>query len=609
MSRAEPRDGREVRAVRSGVDGLVRLALTEWKLLLGAMVALFVASGGLLLYPRLLAAAVDRGSRSSGDFSPVFLQMCGLSLLLGGAVCLRQALFTVAGERIVKRLREQVYARLLDADIEFFHANQLGDLLNRLTVDVSAVRAAVTTQSGIVARNCVQILGGMVMLVWTSPLLGAVTLLLVSALGGLIVLSGRQSSALVRQGQAAFSNASVIAHEALSEIRTVRAFSADDYERTRYERALERAMHIARRAMWVGEGARGLVSGGSCATSAIVFWIGSHLVQDGRLTTGVLMSFLAYSILVALGLTGLGDVGMTVLQAAGASERVFELLECQPRSSSGSQMPETVHGAIELRGVQFSYRGRREHTALNIEHLFIDAGQSVALVGRSGAGKSTLAALLLRLYEPRHGKILLDGRDVRELDERWFRRQVAIVPQDPPLFSGSVAENIRYARPDASEAEIQAAAKAAGAHDFIAALPDAYRTQVGNCLLSGGERQRIAIARALLRKPKVLVLDEATGALDSENEHILRAVLEKMAGEVTVIIISHRLSTITHVDRIIVLEAGAVVQQGRHDELMRSTGLYRRLVELASRESREGAKRGAAAQVQGRALSAASVTE
>jgi ATP-binding cassette subfamily B protein len=320
----------------------------------------------------------------------------------------------------------------------------------------------------------------------------------------------------------------------------------------------------------------------SYAAAALVFWYGGRLVLQGQMTVGQLTSFLIYTLIVAFSMGGLADLWADFMRATGAAERVFELLDRVPAiPPSGGAQPAVARGAVALAGVHFAYPTRPDMVVLASVDLTIAAGEVVALVGSSGAGKSTVAALLLRFYDPQGGEVLFDGHDVRTLDPRWLRAHIGTVAQEPILFSTTVAENIRYGRPGASDADVEDAARAANAHSFVTGFPERYQTLVGErgVQLSGGQKQRVAIARALLKDPRVLVLDEATSALDAESEHLVREALERLMRGRTTLIIAHRLSTVKGADRVVVLDGGRIVQSGPHNRLVDEDGLYRRLVE------------------------------
>jgi ATP-binding cassette subfamily B protein len=309
---------------------------------------------------------------------------------------------------------------------------------------------------------------------------------------------------------------------------------------------------------------------------------GGRLVAQGAMSVGQLTSFLVYALVIAFSLGALGDLWADFMRAAGAAERVFEIIDRRPTIvSEGGLVPDKAEGLIEMSHVEFAYPARPDVTVLTDLGLRIEPGQVVAVVGSSGAGKSTIAALVSRLYDPRAGAILLDGRDLRDIDPKWLRRQVGVVAQEPILFSSTIADNLRYGKRGASDAELEAAARAANAHDFISRFPDGYETRVGErgVQLSGGQKQRVAIARAILKDPKILILDEATSALDAESEHLVQEALDRLLEGRTTLVIAHRLSTVKNADRVLVLDGGKIVQQGTHAALVAETGLYRKLVE------------------------------
>jgi ATP-binding cassette subfamily B protein len=339
---------------------------------------------------------------------------------------------------------------------------------------------------------------------------------------------------------------------------------------------------LARKRINVAGAFMGVASFAAYAAAALVLWYGGRLVSEGSLTVGGLTSFLVYTLLVGLSLGGLSDLWAELNTASGAAAKVFELLDREPEIplSGGATLPR-IDGKVELKDVSFSYPARRDTHVLRDINLSIRPGELVALVGPSGAGKSTIASLIMRFYDPDKGQILLDGRPLTELDPGWLRRQIAIVSQEPLIFSSSIAENIRYGRADASDEDLYAAAKAANAHDFIMQLPEGYATRVGErgVKLSGGQRQRVAIARAVLKDPRLLVLDEATSALDAESEHLVKEALERLREGRTTLVIAHRLSTVKDADRVLVMDGGRIVQSGKHASLVRQEGLYRRLIE------------------------------
>lgn len=552
-----------------------------------ALGMLFLALGSVmgLLFPQAIRILVDDAlgpGKSLTKVNQAALVLLVVFLVQAAATALRTALFTIAGERVVARLRTDLFSRLLDQEIAFFDQRESGELISRLASDTALLQSAVSVHISMALRLLASVLGGVGFLIYTSP---RVTLLMVAVIPAVAfgaVAYGRRVRKLSREMQDAVAASSAVAAEALAAIRTVRAFAAEANEGARYGSVVERSFQLARRRSIVSSTFMGVVSFASYGAAVLVLWYGGYLVVEGALTIGELTSFLVYTMIVAFSLGALGDLWVEFMKAGGAAERVFEILRRLPAiAPSGGSEPAQVEGRLAFEGVQFSYPARKDAPVLQTIDLAVQPGEVVALVGPSGAGKSTIAAMLLRLYDPDGGRILLDGRDVRELDPGWLRRQIGLVSQEPTLFSSSIAENIRYGRVGATDEEVTAAAKAANAHDFITKFPDGYTTRVGErgVQLSGGQKQRVAIARALLKDPRILVLDEATSALDAESEHLVQEALERLMQGRTTLIIAHRLSTVIGCDRVIVLEAGRIVQSGDHAALVGEEGLYRRLVE------------------------------
>jgi ATP-binding cassette subfamily B protein len=570
---------------------LLLLARPEWPRLAAGVLFLAMGAGASLAYPQFIRLVIDGalgGGAGPGGFSGARLVNAGalamgaLALVQGVAVALRYAAFSLAGERVVTRLRERLFRAILDQEIAFFDAERTGELVSRLSSDTAVLQGAASSQISQVLRSLATAVGGIVLLFLTSRSLTLLMLSVVPAVALGAVAYGRRVRRLSKGVQDALAVAGEVAQEDIAGIRTVRSFDAEEREAARYGAAVGKAYALARRRVLAATTFMGGATVGAYGAMAAVVWWGGRLVVRGDMTAGGLASFLVYTLLVAMSLASLGDVWAEFMRAAGAAERIFAIEDRVPRIPlQGGLAPARAEGRVALEQVQFAYPARPDVPVLRGVDLAVAPGEVVALVGPSGAGKSTVAALVARLYDPTGGAIRLDGHDLRELDPRWLRRQVGAVSQEPVLFSGTIADNIRYGRPGASDAEVEAAARAANAHEFVARFPQGYATEVGErgVQLSGGQKQRVAIARAVLKDPRVLVLDEATSALDAESEHLVHEALERLMEGRATLVIAHRLSTVMGADRVVVLEGGRVVQSGSHGELVEADGLYRRLVE------------------------------
>jgi ATP-binding cassette subfamily B protein len=563
---------------------IMSLARPQARRLLAGTVFLLIASALGLVYPKVIGDIIDQALKA-GDrarIDNIALGMVVVFLLQGMAMAMRYYLFTTAGERVVTRLRQDLFGSLMAQDVGFFDERKTGELTNRLSSDTTVLQNTVSVNISMALRNAAQALGGIALLFYTSPVLTGLMLAIVPVVAVGAVTYGRKVRGLSKQTQDALAAANEVAEESLSGIRTVRSFAAERHEVARYRSAMERAYDIARhRARQSSFFLAGASSAGYLA-SAVVLWYGGRLVLDGKMTVGGLTSFLIYSLMVAVSLGALADLWADFMRASGAAERVFELIDRTPAiPATGGERLASVQGRVEFQEVRFAYPTRLDVPVLQGIDLKLAPGEVVAIVGPSGAGKSTIAGLLARMYDPQDGRLLLDGKELRALDPEWLRQQIGTVAQEPMLFASSIADNIRYGRMDATDAEVEAAARAANAHEFISRFPEGYRTLVGErgVQLSGGQKQRIAIARAVLKDPRLLVLDEATSALDAESEHLVQEALDRLMKGRTTLIIAHRLSTVIGADRVLVLEGGKVVQSGNHAALMGQDGLYRRLVE------------------------------
>ncbi|MCG6947311.1 MAG: ATP-binding cassette domain-containing protein [Acidobacteria bacterium] len=564
------------------VGRLLALAVAEWPRLAVATVFLLLAGVTGLAYPKVIGILIDAAVEGGiATINRAAVAMAIIFAVQATAAALRYYLFTIAGERIVTRLREQVYRSVVDQEIGFFDARKTGELTSRLTADATVVQSAVSINLSMGLRNLLMVVGGLGLLLVSSWRLTAFMLALVPpvALGAVVV--GRRLSKLSKQSQDALARANEAAEESIAGIRTVRSFSREEDEALRYGDRIWESFRVSRRRARVVAGFIGAMNIAAFGSVSAVLWFGGRMVMAGDLTVGELASFMLYTLIVAASLNVLANLWSDFARARGASQRIFELIDRSPTvDAGGGLVPDRVAGLVEFDDVDFAYPVRPESKVLEQVNLRLEPGKVMALVGPSGAGKSTVAALLLRLYDPDDGTISLDACDLRRLDAKWLRTQIGTVAQEPVLFSTTVAANIRYGRPEASDRMVEIAARAANAHDFISELPDGYETEVGErgVRLSGGQKQRVAIARALLKDPPILILDEATSSLDAESESLVQDALQKLMARRTSLVIAHRLSTVRDADNVAVIDGGRVIETGTHGQLMNSDGLYRRLV-------------------------------
>lgn len=577
---AEPKPAFRAASLRR----ILSLARPELRSLVVGTFFLVVGSAAGLAFPQMIGSIVDRANQKGlASLDVVAYQMVGVAAVQALAFAVRFILFTVAGERVVARLRADLFARLMDQEIGFFDEKKTGELTNRLASDTTVLQNTVSVNISMSLRFVVSIAGGVVLLFATSAKLTLLMLAVVPPIALGAVAYGRRLRRLSRDVQDALAESSEVAEEALAGIRTVRSFTAEPREVERYGAAVMKSFELARSRAHLGATFMGVVSFAGYAAIAAVLWLGGRLIAGGDgLTPGGLTKFLIYTIMVAFSLGGLSDVWADFMKASGAADRIFELLDRTPAipPTVGEELAE-IEGRVDLEGVRFAYPSRKDAPVLTGIDLAVQPGEVVALVGPSGAGKSTIAALLTRLYDPDAGRVLVDGHDLRRLAPDALRRRIGVVSQEPILFSCSIADNIRYGRAGATDAEIEAAARAANAHDFIRKFPDGYGTLVGErgVQLSGGQKQRVAIARAVLKDPRILVLDEATSALDAESEHLVKEALDRLMKGRTTLIIAHRLSTVKDANRVCVIDGGKIVESGPHAALMGQDGLYRKLVE------------------------------
>jgi ATP-binding cassette subfamily B protein len=562
------------------------LAPHGW-LLAGALAALLVAAAAMLALPLALRQLIDHGlaANNIGVINRYFAGFLAAAVVFGVFAALRFYLVTWLGERVVADLREAVYRRVVRMDPTFFEITRTGEVLSRLTADTTLVQAIAGVNLSITLRSVLNLIGALAMLALTSAKLMAVILVLIPLVIGPLIIVGRRVRRLSRTAQDRIADTSSLVDESLNAIQTVQAFTLEELQSRRYAEAVERSFEAAIRRSRVRAALTAigtmLVFGGI----TYVLWLGAQAVLAHQLTSGQLSQFLVYAAIVATSAAALTEMWGEMQRAAGAMERLAELLEAQPVIVAPAEpisLPARVRGNIEFERVCFRYPSRQQVLALSDFTLDVRRGETVAVVGPSGAGKSTSFQLLLRFYDPESGVIRIDGCDISQLRPEDLRRQIGFVPQDTVLFGASARENIGYGRPGASDAQIEAAARAAAADEFLRALPAGYDTFLGErgTRLSGGQRQRIAIARAVLKDPPILLLDEATSALDAESERLVQAALGELMRGRTTLVIAHRLATVLKADRIAVLDAGRVAAVGSHVQLMRESPLYARLAAL-----------------------------
>ncbi|WP_127091204.1 ABC transporter transmembrane domain-containing protein [Aquabacter cavernae] len=566
---------------------LIPYALRYRSRVAGALVALVVAALATLSLPVAVRRMIDYGFATDhvGMIDRYFGVLAIVVAVLAAASATRFYLVTTLGERVVADLRAAVFARLVRLDGAFYDQARVGELTSRLTADTTHIKVALATSASIALRNMALFIGAVAMMVVTSPRLSGLVLAAIPFIVLPLVAFGRKVRGRTRLAQDRLADASAYAAEVVGAIRAVQASSAEGVARDHFAGEAERAFEAARTAT----SARALLTGIGIflvfASIVAVLWVGAQAVLSGTMSAGDLSQFVLFAVLAASSLGELSQTWGEVSAATGAAERIGELLKTEPQVRAPAQpaaLPAPVSGAVAFEGVAFSYPTRPGQRALDGVSFTVRPGERVALVGPSGAGKSTVFQLLERFYDPQAGRILLDGVDIARCDPEAVRRQIALVPQEVAIFADTVRGNIRLARPEASDAEVEAAGRAALVDEFVARLPEGWDTQVGErgVTLSGGQRQRIVIARAILRASPILLLDEATSALDAESETLVQTALEHSMRGRTTLVIAHRLSTVLSADRILVMEGGRLVDEGTHGQLVAKGGLYARLAAL-----------------------------
>lgn len=571
--------------------GAIRLA---WRFIapyrgrvLGALLALLFTAAITLSMGQGIKLLVDQGlaTQSPAALRQSLLLFFVLVLALAFGTYTRFYLVSWIGERVVADIRRRVFDHLIELHPGFYESNRSSEIQSRLTADTTLLQSVIGSSLSMALRNLIMLIGGSVLLVITNPKLSGIVLLALPLVVAPILLFGRRVRALSRQSQDRVADVGSYVGEVLGQIKTVQAYNHQNEDKRRFGESAEAAFDVARKRIaqrsWLITVVIVLVLG----AVGVMLWVGGMDVIAGRISGGELAAFVFYALIVGSSFGTLSEVIGELQRAAGAAERIGELLRSSNAIVAPEQpqhLPQPVRGRIELQGVRFAYPSRPDSYAIDGIDLQVAAGETLALVGPSGAGKSTLFDLLLRFFDPQAGRILIDGVPIDQLDPRELRACFALVSQNPALFFGSVEDNIRYGRLDATRAEVEAAARAAHAHEFIERLPQGYQTHLGEAGLglSGGQRQRLAIARALLADAPILLLDEATSALDAESEHLIQQALPSLMAGRTTLVIAHRLATVKQADRIAVVEQGRLAAIGSHAELIESSSLYARLAEL-----------------------------
>lgn len=562
---------------------ILRLAIPHWKILSLATLALFFGAAISLIYPQVARITVDGFFERFGDVNMSLLILAAITIFLTQAffTAMRYFLFTIVGDRIVTDLRKQLYESILNQEIGFFDSAQIGELTSRLNSDTQVLQNAVTSNLSMALRFGLQVIAGVTILFWSAPKLAAVMIIAVPIVVFSAVYFGQKVRKLSKVVQTRLAEATAIADESIGGIRTVRSFDREKQEIDRYGNAIELSFQTAKQRAKLRALFSGSMSFLGYATVGIILWYGAVLVFNDEMTPGELTAFVLYTLMIAVALGTLTSLWSDFMRAVGSAERVFELID-RPNTMPSSPTPSThpIDGKIKFENISFAYPTRPKLNALKTASFEIQRGEKIALIGPSGSGKSTIANLILRFYDPQDGKLLIDGINLPDFDIHHLRSAIGIVAQEPILFSGTIHDNVLYGRIDATEHQIRDALKDANALNFVEEFPEGLMTTIGErgIRLSGGQKQRIAIARAILKDPRILILDEATSALDIESESLVQEALERLMKNRTTVIIAHRLSTIAIADRIIVLANGEVKELGTHQELINDKGAYYDLI-------------------------------
>ena len=572
------------------------IAPYRWKVL-GALAALLFTAIITLSMGQGIRLLVDQGlaTESTAALNQSIALFFLLVLAMAVGTYIRFYLVSWLGERCVADIRKKVFNHLVELHPGFYESNRSSEIQSRLTADTTLLQSVIGSSLSMALRSCIMLIGGIIFLFITNIKLTAIVITALPLVVLPILLFGRRVRALSRQSQDRVADVGSYVGETLGQIKTVQAYNHQPQDKLRFAETAEAAFNTARQRIKQRAALISVVILLVLGAVGVMLWVGGIDVIAGRISPGDLAAFVFYSLIVGSSFGTISEVIGELQSAAGAAERIAELLQTtnaiKAPLAGGQRLPQRVSGRVEFKDLRFAYPSRPQHFALDGINLTVSAGETLALVGPSGAGKSTLFDLLLRFFDPQQGEIRIEGVPILELDPADLRRCFALVSQNPALFFGSVEENIRYGRPEASQAEVEAAAKAAYAHDFIMKLPQGYQTRLGDAGLglSGGQRQRLAIARALLVDAPILLLDEATSALDAESEHLIQQALPGLMAGRTTLVIAHRLATVKDADRIAVIDHGQLVALGTHQQLVNNNALYARLAELQFNHSDETA--------------------